>query len=410
MKEAEELVEKLSHDLTTVQTALAIANDTVKARDDNDQQSATVEHDALVKAKADLEAIRIETELLTAAHNVALQQSTTRIAELEAHAASLETATQELNENLQKLKKEKDDALAKLSELEVEVLELKEQVETNEHDGARQVSDMKAMHTAEIQSIREDLESKLGKAVEANTEAAAKWEEATKAAQENHSATLESAVKEAEDTADRASQEALKALIDGHVASLSEKDATFKQLLEEAEKKYEEKTEGLTAQVKALTVELEVWFPLFMFVEKETHCVFVFKGQEAHYNVKLTGAQNEHATLLQKAFSDAKVRVSCCWMIRHIFTILPFRPKLAVFMRRICQPFAPSPKQPSSKFELLTRTKSSLSKPPTTHPSRPRSTPSARSYRTSSSSSVQPGKTSLKLKPRLSRPRRRLHR
>lgn len=227
-----------------------------------------MEHEALVKAKADLEAIRVETESLTAAHNAALQQSATRIAELEAHTASLESAAKELNETIQRLQKEKDDALSKLSELEVEVLELKEQVETHEHDGAKEVADMKAKHTAELQSIREDLESKLGKAVDANTEAAAKWEQATKAAHEEHSATLEAALKEAQDTAERTSQEALKTLIDQHVAALNEKETTFTELIKEAEKKYEEKTKDLTAQVNALAVELKVWVSFLMLLGK----------------------------------------------------------------------------------------------------------------------------------------------
>ena len=66
--------------------------------------AAAVEHEALLKARADLEAIKSETAALTAAHDAAIQEAQAKIQELEGAAAR----NAELEEQIAHLKTEKE--------------------------------------------------------------------------------------------------------------------------------------------------------------------------------------------------------------------------------------------------------------------------------------------------------------
>lgn len=86
------------------------------------QEAASIEREALLKARSDLSAISAETEALKAAHTTALQESEQQIAELSAKLAE----TRSLESQLTALKAEREENANKLSELEIEILELKE--------------------------------------------------------------------------------------------------------------------------------------------------------------------------------------------------------------------------------------------------------------------------------------------
>jgi predicted nucleic acid-binding Zn-ribbon protein len=85
-------------------------------------EAASVERDALLKAQADFKALSEEAEALKVSHTMALEDSMSKIAEL--RETSSVTAT--LEAQIASLKAEKEESANKLSELEIEILELKE--------------------------------------------------------------------------------------------------------------------------------------------------------------------------------------------------------------------------------------------------------------------------------------------
>lgn len=85
-------------------------------------EAATIQENALLKAQSDYKAITEEAETLKAVHTKALQDSESQIAELRVKAAEAES----LEAQVAALKEEKEENSNKLSELEIEILELKE--------------------------------------------------------------------------------------------------------------------------------------------------------------------------------------------------------------------------------------------------------------------------------------------
>jgi chromosome segregation ATPase len=85
-------------------------------------EAASIEREALLKAQADFKAVSEEVEALKVSHTVALEDSMGQIAELREKAS----LTAMLEAQIASLKAEKEESANKLSELEVEILELKE--------------------------------------------------------------------------------------------------------------------------------------------------------------------------------------------------------------------------------------------------------------------------------------------
>ena len=85
-------------------------------------EAASVEREALLKAQADFKALSEEAEALKVSHTKALEDSMRQIAEL--RETSSVTAT--LEAQIASLRAEKEESANKLSELEIEILELKE--------------------------------------------------------------------------------------------------------------------------------------------------------------------------------------------------------------------------------------------------------------------------------------------
>jgi DNA repair exonuclease SbcCD ATPase subunit len=123
------LVETLKARIQELEAALSSSQDRAKALEINyatdvatAAEAASVEHESLLQAQADLKAISEEAERLKAAHKEALEGSTTQVKALEGKAAE----NDELKSQVASLKSEKEDNANKLSELEIEILELKE--------------------------------------------------------------------------------------------------------------------------------------------------------------------------------------------------------------------------------------------------------------------------------------------
>ncbi|OJA16140.1 hypothetical protein AZE42_00081 [Rhizopogon vesiculosus] len=96
-------------------------------------EAAQTEREALLRARTDLETITAEAEALTASHASTLQGLHATLSEAQARAAD----TDALEAQVQQLKAEREDNANKLSELEVEILELKESQEQAEDEHAQ---------------------------------------------------------------------------------------------------------------------------------------------------------------------------------------------------------------------------------------------------------------------------------
>ena len=123
------LINALKDRIQELEVALSSSQDKAKALENlhaadaaSAAEAASVGHESLLQAQADLKAISEEAERLKAAHEQALEGSTTQVKALEEKAAE----NDELKSQVASLKSEKEEHANKLSELEIEILELKE--------------------------------------------------------------------------------------------------------------------------------------------------------------------------------------------------------------------------------------------------------------------------------------------
>jgi chromosome segregation ATPase len=123
-------IQTLESEMTTAKANFEVLQSATAAAQSDVSASSTVEHEALQKARKDLDAIKVQTEALTAEHSAALTAAQTRISELEAKVAQADS----LGAEIAQLRKEREDVGAKMSELEVEVLELKEAADSAEDE------------------------------------------------------------------------------------------------------------------------------------------------------------------------------------------------------------------------------------------------------------------------------------
>ena len=218
----------------------------------SDAAAATaVEHEALLKARADLEAIAAETSSLKSAHTVALNELQQRLSAAEAKAKEV----QRLETELADLKREREDTANRISELEIEVLEAKDAVEDAEDAKTRAESKTKG------------LEDELAKAKFASTDA-------LEAKEKGLLAQLDEAKKEHETRATELQQEQDKLLsqlttLEGELANAQaalEKASQEQQLvaeehvakLQSLEQSNQEALHALDVELKRIRNELEV--------------------------------------------------------------------------------------------------------------------------------------------------------
>lgn len=123
------LVEQFKARINELQGDLSSSKEKIEALEDEHAQSATsaseaaaIEHEALLASQAKLDLLSSEVENLKAVHAKTLQDSESRIAGLLEKLTLVET----LEAQVSSLKVEKEENANKLSELEVEILELKE--------------------------------------------------------------------------------------------------------------------------------------------------------------------------------------------------------------------------------------------------------------------------------------------
>jgi conserved oligomeric Golgi complex subunit 6 len=245
-------IQNLEAEMTTAKSNLEALQSANAATQADVTAVAAVEHTALQKARDDLAEIQKQTEALTAEHAAALEAAQARVGELEAKAAQAD----ELSAEIAQLRKEREDVGAKLSELEVEVLELKEAAEAAEDEREkrdkriqeleRQLEDGKAAH----QAAGDDASAKAQEhayALEALRKA--HEEAAAKAAGELDAANSRASSLEQELAGAHASHEKTKE--EGAAAA----EAHTKQL-QEVEDRHMEKHNQLSDEIQRLTTEL----------------------------------------------------------------------------------------------------------------------------------------------------------
>lgn len=209
--------------------------------------AAAVEHEALLKAQADFSAIEVEIQTLKAAHTQTLEEAQAKLEAAESKAA----LAQSLEDQLTALRAEKEDAVAKLSEIEVEVLELKESQESAE--------DERAKTAARIPLLEQELSQAMAATQQAIDNALAKETEyasQSDGAKALHEGELK-AVSEAH--AQTTSQlEALKAELEAALATHQATSEEHTRRLGEAEEGYVKKQTELSEEIRRITTELEV--------------------------------------------------------------------------------------------------------------------------------------------------------
>ena len=235
------------------------------ANDANIIAAAEKDRRALVEARAELETMEAETTALKAAQAEALDAATAKISALELEASRAEAlATAEIAD----LRAGKEGTSNKLSELEVEILELKEALVLAEEERAKSKT--------QIDTLREEVATATAAAEKTVVEAAAKQNAATEHLEEvkkQHEAALALAVEERKKLTDRL--RASQAEIDGLRNSLEASDAAAADAAEEhagqlaeAEQAHKARQDELTAEIERISAELAVrspdWITRFM--------------------------------------------------------------------------------------------------------------------------------------------------
>ena len=155
MQAKEELIESLTSQRATLEGELAAATDKLEIARIAQVSASQAEREAVVKAEADLKTTIAEIEALKLIHAQATEIVTTKSRDLERSTSRIE----ELEAQVNSLKAEREDNASKVSELEVEVLELRESQETLEDDRENVL--------AKVRSLEEQISSLVSAAKQA---------------------------------------------------------------------------------------------------------------------------------------------------------------------------------------------------------------------------------------------------
>jgi conserved oligomeric Golgi complex subunit 6 len=272
--------------------------------------AAERDRQSLVEARAELEAMETKTTALKAAQAEALDAATAKISSLELQASRAEALATEIAD----LRAGKEGTSNKLSELEVEILEIKE---------ARDLAEEERTNSkAQINTLREEVATTTAAAEKTVEEAAAKQSAATEHLEEvkkQHEAALALVVEESKKLTDQL--HALQAEINRLRNNLEASDAAAASAAEEhagrlaeAEQAHKARQDELKAEIERISVELAVRSPTGSLASCNVHKATP-QAQEAVYDAKVQGVKDEHEQRLQQAFERAKVGFLNDWMI-----------------------------------------------------------------------------------------------
>ncbi|KAG1800949.1 uncharacterized protein HD556DRAFT_1340980 [Suillus plorans] len=260
--------------------------ETIRASSERSSSEAAAaaqnEREAVLRARTDYETISAELEALRASHASTIQDFHVRLSETHERAADADA----LEAQVRQLRAEREENANKLSELEVEILELKESQEQAEDDHAKVLDRLKRVEEELVHAA----------AATQSALAASKVREEQHAEQmtevkEAHSGELQTANDELSNiVADLAAlREELAAAHAAHEQTKIEAQNAAEEherQIEETESEFFSKHLELSEEIKGITIELE--------------------SQEARYNAKVDALKAEHDLLLQEAFERAK--------------------------------------------------------------------------------------------------------
>lgn len=312
-----ELVENLRAQLRTMEEQASSSQESLealRASASSDANIASTEHEELLTAREDLKTIAAERDTLKLTHAQALNEAQVKQAALETKV----TMADDLLIQVDNLKMEKEENAGKLSELEVEILELKETLEKLEYE-----------RDASLGTVN-SLEKQLAVATSATQQASeeTKTQAADFAAQIDDIRNLH---KEQVDVASEdhvkvvASLEALKVELADVVAAkdlleaeaLATEDMNARKLEELVQLHATEKA-GLLEEIRSITTTLQVLIhPHQLILRFNAHDI---QDQEALYDSKVNAVKDQHNHLLQVAFERAKV---CRAVVVNVHSIHP---------------------------------------------------------------------------------------
>ncbi|KAG1908235.1 uncharacterized protein F5891DRAFT_992179 [Suillus fuscotomentosus] len=244
--------------------------------------AAQNEREAVLRARNDYETISAELEALRASHASTIENFHVRLSETHERAADADA----LEAQVRQLRAEREESANKLSELEVEILELKESQEQAEDDHAKALDRLKRVEE-ELAHAAAATQSALAVSKVREEQHAEQMTEVKEA----HSGELQTANDELSNiVADLAAlREELAATHAAHEQTKIEAQNTAEEherQIEETESEFFSKHLELSEEIKRITIELE--------------------SQEARYNAKVDALKAEHDLLLQEAFERAK--------------------------------------------------------------------------------------------------------
>ncbi len=298
-----ELVASLQGQVEELEAEVAKTQDNIKALKDvttaatSDAALATsIEHEALLKAQATFAEIQVELEELRNSHALALAEAQDKIAELEVQAAKV-AALEALSASLQE---EKEDSANKVSELEIEILELRESQES--FDEERELS------LTKLEALRDDLAAATAAAEKANSYVHAKEAEYTSSAKtvkEEHENALKAAGEEQSKVL--AQLDSLKSELD---AALSTHETLnyealktaeiHSRALDEAEQRYLARQSELSEEINKITAELEVRVTA---QSPPNSSLLFFRGKKRNTMLKLILSRRSTANYSKKLLS-----------------------------------------------------------------------------------------------------------
>ncbi|KAF9787336.1 hypothetical protein BJ322DRAFT_717960 [Thelephora terrestris] len=261
--------------------------------------AAAIEHEALLKARAELEEINAEASALEATHTAAFDELRRKLTVAEETAKEVE----KLEIELASLKKEKEETANRISELEIEVLEARDAIEAAEDAKTKAESKTKTLEEElskarlASQSALEDRE----KTLLAQLDEAKKGHEAraTELQQEQEKllsqlTALEGELATAQVALEKAGQEQ-QLVAEEHAAKLQSLEESNQLALDELNAKLQRITKELESQEEILATKVKV-----VKEEHEQRLQEAFQEANSKHGVDLQALRAESAASLDQ--------------------------------------------------------------------------------------------------------------
>ena len=254
------IIETLREQTKTLQTEVDESRKTLEAlRAEHAKNSdiiaaAEVDQQSLVKTRENLEAIKAETAALKAAQDEALEAANAKISALEREASHAEALATEIAT----LRTEKEETSNKLTELEVEILELKDTQASAEEEGERGKAQINALRD-EVTAAAAATEKAVQDATAKETAAAEHLEEVKMQHEEAIAVVLEEIKKLTEQLhASQADVDELRNNLGAAKEAAASAAEEHARQLAEAEEAHQARLDEQKAQLERISGELAV--------------------------------------------------------------------------------------------------------------------------------------------------------